>query len=120
VEPIWGWDEEWQANYFRQKFDPGRQRIIVCDGHDAGVLVVEERPDEIYVGLIELLPAYQRRGIGAAILNQLAADAHRRGLPLALHVLTSNDPARRLYERLGFMVVAEEEYRRRMVSRPER
>ena len=118
IEAIWGWHEEWQAEYFRRKFDPLTRQIIVIDGADAGVLVVEERPDEVYVGLIELLPAYQGRGLGTVILSGLRAEAHHRGLPLTLHVLRTNLPARRLYERLGFHVVAEEGYRRRMVCAP--
>lgn len=119
VESIWGWHEGWQAEYFRKKFDPLARQVIVVDGVDAGVLVVEERPDEVYIGLIELLPAYQRHGIGTEIINQLAGDAHRRGLPLTLHVLTTNKPAQQLYERLGFIVVAEEEHRRRMIFAPQ-
>lgn len=118
IEAIWGWHEGWQAEYFQKKFDPTTRQIIVINGVDAGVLVVEERPDEVYIGLIELLPAYQGRGTGTAIISQLAADAHRRGLPLSLHVLTTNEPAYRLYKHLGFVVAGEEEYRRRMVFAP--
>jgi len=35
---------------------------------------------------------------------------------MMLHVLKSNDPARRLYEKLGFVVVGEEEHRFKMVK----
>jgi ribosomal protein S18 acetylase RimI-like enzyme len=118
IEETWGWNEEWQAAYFRAKFEPHRRQIIRVDGRDAGVLVVEVRPDEVYLGLIELLPEFQRRGIGAAIIGQLIADAGRRGLPLTLHVLKANKPARRLYERLGFRVAGDEAYRYRMVAAP--
>jgi ribosomal protein S18 acetylase RimI-like enzyme len=118
VEPIWGWHEEWQEEYFRKKFDPPKRQVIQVDGRDAGVLVVERHPDEVYLGLIELLPEFQRRGIGAAIINRLKAEAHANKLPLTLHVLRTNTPARRLYERLGFQVVAEEEYRYRMSCPP--
>ena len=114
VEATWGWHEEWQAEYFLKKFDPSTRQIIVIGSVDAGVLVVEERPDGVYLGLIELLPAYQGRGIGTAIINQLIAGAQRRGLPLTLHVLSTNQPARRLYERLGLNVVEEEGHRYRM------
>ncbi|WP_374686793.1 GNAT family N-acetyltransferase [Promineifilum sp.] len=114
VEPIWGWHEEWQEEYFRKKFDPQKWQVIQVDGRDAGVLVVEQRPDEVYLGLIELWPEFQGRGVGSAVVNRLKAEAHGRGQPLTLHVLKTNVPARRLYERLGFQVVAEEEYRYRM------
>ena len=120
IEATWGWDEEWQAEYFRKNFDPQQRQIIQVNGRDAGVLVVEERPDEVYLGLIELLPEFQGHGFGTAMITRLAADAHRRGLPLALHVLKANAPARQLYERLGFRVAEVEEIRYRMVYAPER
>lgn len=119
IEPIWGWHEEWQQEYFRRKFEPQRRRIIQVDGRDAGVLVVEWREDEIYLGLIELLPEFQRRGIGTAVVADLLARARARRLPLALHVLKTNALARRLYERMGFEIVKEEEVRYRMRYAPE-
>ena len=118
IDAIWGWHEGWQAEYFQKKFDPSTRQIIVVDGGDAGVLVVEARPGVVYVGLIELLPAYQGRGVGTAIITGLLTGAHSRGLPLSLHVLRTNHPARRLYERLGLGVVEEEAHRYRMSAPP--
>jgi len=114
IEPIWGWHEDWQLEYFREKYDSRQRQIIQVEGQDVGVLVVERRADELYLGLIELLPAFQGRGIGAAIIRGLIAQARAEGRPLELHVLRTNAPARRLYERLGLRVVAEEPNRYRM------
>lgn len=119
VEQIWEWHDAWQEEYFARKFHPAAHQVIVVDGRDAGTLVVEWRPDEVYVALIELLPAYQGRGIGSALLHSLIAEAHGRGLPVTLHVLKPNTPARRLYERLGFRVAGDEEHRWRMMNRPD-
>lgn len=114
IEPIWGWHEDWQLEYFREKYDSRQRQIIQVEGQDAGVLVVERRADELYLGLIELLLAFQGRGIGTAIIRGLIAQARAEGRPLGLHVLRTNAPARRLYERLGLRVVGEEPNRYRM------
>lgn len=119
IEPIWSWHEDWQAEYFRKKFDPANRWIVVIDSEDAGVVVVERRADILYLSLIELLPKYQGRGIGSEILEELKAEAFRRDLPLALHVLETNEPARRLYERLGFQIVSQEPFRYYMVCSPD-
>lgn len=116
IETIWGWHDDWQQEYFRRKFDPQPRQIIQVEGQDAGVVVVEERPEELYLSLIELLPAYQGRGIGGAIVRELLAQARTAGVPLTLHVLKSNEPARRLYERLGLRIVGEEAARYRMAA----
>ena len=115
----WGWQEEWQREYFDRKFDPLRRQIIQVQGQDIGVIAIEERDDELYVALIEILPEFQSRGIGTRLLGQTIDSAHRMGRPIALHVLKSNEPARRLYERLGFIIVEDdEEHRCKMAFAP--
>ena len=114
IEAIWGWQEAWQREYFERKFDPADRQIIEMDGQDAGVVVVEQRDQEVYLSLIEILPAFQGRGTGTAIVQEIIRDAHHAGLPVSLHVFKSNIPARKLYERLGFTVVQEEEIRFKM------
>lgn len=119
IEPIWGWHEDWQEEYFRKKFEPQKRQIIVVDGEDAGVLVVEERPNEIYLGLIELLPRFQGCGVGTSILNDLKNKAAQQKVRLSLHVLSTNIKARRLYKRFGFRAIYEESSRILMTYVPE-
>ncbi len=114
VEATWGWQEEWQQEYFARKFDPHNRQIIRIDGQDAGVIVIEPRIEELYIALIEILPAFQRRGVGTAIVRQLINTADSDGLPVSLHVLKTNNPARQLYERLGFISVQDEGIRYKM------
>ena len=46
-------------------------------------------------------PAFRGRGYAAALITILAADLWRQGVTPMLHVMTNN-PAKRLYDRLGF------------------
>ena len=106
VVQIWGWDEADQAARFRAQFDPARYQVVVVDGRDIGAVAVEWRSDEVFFADIEVGPAWRGRGLGTAIVGAVLAEARRRGLPATLQVLKVN-PARRLYERLGFRVVEE-------------
>lgn len=81
IESIWGWHDDWQREYFRRKFNAPQRQIIQIAGQDAGVLVVEARPDELYLNLIELLPKYQAQGVGSAIVGLLLAQARATGVP---------------------------------------
>jgi ribosomal protein S18 acetylase RimI-like enzyme len=103
VTQIWGWDDAWQQQHFDDHFDPSLTRIVVVDGVDAGVVTVEWQADAAFIRGIEILPDYQGRGLGAAVIREAIADAAARGLPVTLQVLKIN-PARRLYERLGFSI----------------
>ena len=115
VEATWGWQEEWQEEYFARKFDPENRQIIQIEDQDAGVIALEQRVEELYIALIEILPTFQRRGVGTSIVRQIINTAHSDGLPVILHVLKTNTPARRLYERLGFAIVQDEGIRYKMI-----
>ena len=117
VARVYGWDDADQRRRFDANFDPASNRIIVDAGRDVGVLRTGEGPVEVWIANIQLLPEHQRRGIGSAAIRAVLADAHRRGLPVALQVLKVN-PARRLYERLGFTTVGETETHYRMRADP--
>lgn len=106
VEQTWGWDEAFQQAYFRQRFDPARNQVIVLGGADIGVFAVERRERDIFLAKIYILPEYQRRGIGTGLIKSVLQEAFKEGLPVTLRVLKVN-PARRLYERLGFAVIEE-------------
>jgi len=107
VEQTWGqWDDGVQEIFFRQGFSPGKLRIIVAGGRDAGLLEVERNGREIFLRRIEIAPEFQRRGLGTAVVGDLAAEAVAARAPLRLQVLKVN-PARRLYARLGLRAVGE-------------
>jgi GNAT superfamily N-acetyltransferase len=122
VDQTWGWDEEWQRNYFWARFDPAqregrRSEIIVREGEDIGVLTVEERADEVFLSQIYILPQHQGQGIGTALIRSVLERGAKLGLPVRLRVLRVN-PARRLYERLGFVVTDETDTRLYMQASP--
>jgi ribosomal protein S18 acetylase RimI-like enzyme len=102
VEQIWGWDDAPQAAMFRNSFVPSKRQVIVIDGQDVGVLHADRRPDEVFLANIEIAPAFQGRGLGGRIITDILVDAHANGLPVSLRLLHVN-PARHLYERLGFI-----------------
>ncbi len=104
------WNEELQDQFFEDGWSKGIIRqIVVIDGVDGGVVqrvIRESREDELFLSELQLLPQFQRRGIGSGIIRQLQSEAKSRGLPLRLQVLRDNQ-AQRLYERLGFIVMGE-------------
>jgi ribosomal protein S18 acetylase RimI-like enzyme len=111
------WDAAQKAAFLTMQFEaqaaqyaenyPGAQfDVILFDGDPAGRLYVHRRAAEIRVVDIALLPAYQGRGIGTCLLRELQAEAQARAVPLTIHVEVFN-PARRLYERLGFQPAAD-------------
>jgi len=97
AEQTWGlWDGE-------ADIDPARDEIISHLGWDIGVMRVDRLPDHWFLAKLYLLPPFQGDGLESRLLERLIADAATVRLPLRLTVLEV-DPARRFYERHGFVV----------------
>jgi ribosomal protein S18 acetylase RimI-like enzyme len=106
VQMLRGWDDEAEREDMRRHFRSGSDQIIIVDGKDVGRLAVGRYPNRIELRHIEILSAYQGRGVGTAIIRDILEEARRMNLPVTLMVLNVN-PARRLYERMGFRIVEE-------------
>lgn len=107
-----GWSAAQQETFLRSQFAarqssyrlafPHAATGIVVQGRAAvGALIVHRADDEIRLVDIALLPAYRAAGIGGRLIRELMAEARAAGKPLRLAVL-KNNPAMRLYVRLGF------------------
>lgn len=115
----WGWDLAQVDAFLRMQFTaqnrwyasqyPGAEHsLILCDEEPAGRLMVLETGQEIRLVDISLLPQFRNRGIGRSLLAGLIEEARTSGRPVRLHVL-KNNPALRLYQRLGFSITADAE-----------
>lgn len=72
--------------------------VAEADGRVVGFIACSE--DEL--AWLYVHPDVQRRGVGAALCRH--ALARRGNAPMELEVLVGNEPARALYQRLGFAV----------------
>ncbi|MBW4469714.1 MAG: GNAT family N-acetyltransferase [Stenomitos rutilans HA7619-LM2] len=110
VEQNWSWDEVRQRQELHEDFH-AFPYDVVCDGGVAiGVISVVDEGEALLLQYIAILPTHQRQGLGTQLVRQLQAQAFEKGVPVTLHVLKIN-PAKALYERLGFVVTGEDEYR---------
>lgn len=87
--------------------------VLVMHGQPIGLLKLQRDPGEWQVLQLQLSASAQGQGIGRRLLEDILADASRAGVPVTLSVLKAN-PAKQLYERLGFVVVGEDEFEFRM------
>jgi ribosomal protein S18 acetylase RimI-like enzyme len=95
-----------QDAHYRQHYPGADFLVIEAAGVPAGRLYVARWPREVRIMDIALLPAHRRRGLGTAILADLLAEATATGKIASIHV-ERNNPALRLYERLGFHPAAD-------------
>lgn len=118
VEATWGtWDDVVQCDRVAKTFNVCTHQIIYIGADLAGVLAVNLHSDHLQLLKVFLLPVFQRKGFGAALVKQVIARADREGLPVRLRVLRVN-PAKSLYDRLGFKVTNEDQERFFMEREP--
>jgi ribosomal protein S18 acetylase RimI-like enzyme len=97
---------EAQDRWYRENYAGAEFRVILSNGVPAGRLYFHWRPDELRIMDIALLPEHRGTGIGTFLLRDLKRQALVQGKPVTIHVEKHN-PARRLYERLGFREAGE-------------
>jgi ribosomal protein S18 acetylase RimI-like enzyme len=96
-----------QSRHYREHHPGAAYRIVVCQGRDIGRIYVDRRAGEINLMEITLLPQWRGRGIGGTLVSELQEEARAAGAAVSLYVESEN-PARRLYRRMGFRVVGED------------
>jgi orotate phosphoribosyltransferase len=106
IDKVWGWNDAYQESLFRENYVPANIQIIMRDGRDIGMLSVEEREEDVFLRTIEIHPNVQRKGIGTLVIKSIVARSLQKNKPVFLQVLKVN-PARQLYESLGFSIIEE-------------
>jgi ribosomal protein S18 acetylase RimI-like enzyme len=95
-----------QDAHYRAHYEGATLDIVEVEGEPAGRLYVHRGKTDIRIMDIALSPEFRGRGVGTELLRALIREAEASGAKLSIHVESTN-PARSLYERLGFVPVGE-------------
>jgi ribosomal protein S18 acetylase RimI-like enzyme len=108
-----------QSSYYRQQWSASVDSVIEyspgAERHGVGRLWVDHRADAVHLLDIAVLPEWRGKGIGSVCLNRLMRGAARAGKELSIHVELDN-PARRLYDRLGFVSIGPVQGRHQLMA----
>jgi GNAT superfamily N-acetyltransferase len=99
-----------QRDNFAEQWHAAEVRIIVLAGKDIGWLQTTPETDAIFVAQLYLDQSFQGQGIGSGVMRTVIDEAAREGKAVTLGVVKIN-PARRLYERLGFSITHEDQHK---------
>jgi ribosomal protein S18 acetylase RimI-like enzyme len=97
-----------QDAQYRAAFPEAEHAVVEVDDTPVGRLVVDRRLGEMRIVDVGFVAECRGRGFGTRLLESLQAEAARTGRLLGLRVARDN-PARRLYARLGFREAAADE-----------
>lgn len=111
IEKFWGWNEEEQKNRLKEdlKIHLQHKKIILLDNRPIGIYVTHFTEDgDLFINEISILKEYQNKGIATKIISKQLKENKDKGIRTILQVF-KNNPAKKLYERLGFRVYNETE-----------
>jgi ribosomal protein S18 acetylase RimI-like enzyme len=96
-----------QDTYYRATYPDASYDLIIDGEQVLGRLYVDRGAAAWLVLDLALLPGHRGKGLGTTLLRQVLADAAEVAKPVLMHVEQFN-PARRLYDRLGFRQISDQ------------
>jgi GNAT superfamily N-acetyltransferase len=117
IERLFGWDQAREERNFARFFKLDEVSIITADGQDVGWIQEQVDGGTINLGSLYVVPAMQGRGIGTRVLNILLGRAASQSKAITLAVVKMN-PARYFYEKHGFRITHEDQYKFYMRANP--
>jgi ribosomal protein S18 acetylase RimI-like enzyme len=90
-----------QCAHYREHYADAVYSIILENGKPIGRLYLNRLADDLRIMDIALVAEARGRGIGGMLVRELLEEAGAQGKSVSIHV-EMNNPALRLYERLGF------------------
>ena len=94
---------------FLASFDAAYCRYILVDGVKAGFVLIRPEPDHLLLDHLYIAFGHQGKGVGAAVLKVVLADADMLALPVRLGALRES-ASNRFYQRHGFIKTGESEW----------
>jgi GNAT superfamily N-acetyltransferase len=107
LERLGRYDEHRVRQRLRDSFSTQHTSIIMVDRELAGCVTVRPSEDRQWLEHFYLAPHRQGRGLGSAVLRTVLERTDAQGMTVGLNVLQGS-AARRLYERHGFIVEAQD------------
>jgi len=107
IEEMFGWDESVQNGFANSAFDGGGIHLIWFEEGRIGVVGWDLMVDCLWLKELYILPEFQRRGIGSYVVQEAIKRSIEVGKNLRLRTLRVNIGAKKLYERLGLLVIHE-------------
>lgn len=107
LERLGRYDEHRVRQRLRDSFSAQHTSVVVIDRELAGCVTVRPAGGRQWLEHFYLAPHRQGRGLGSAVLRTVLERTDAQGMTVGLNVLQGS-AARRLYERHGFVVEAQD------------
>lgn len=107
-DQLQGWHDSIE-HHLRQWVDDLPRTSVAKFGDDqAGYIFWEVREGRAVVASVNVAPEYRRHGVATMLLERFEDEASEAGLHVAEIGFVRHNPARKLYDRLGYRMVSQD------------
>lgn len=99
--------DECHLDRLKHQFDCAE--VLIAGNQSVGLVKIKRLPGIWTIVQIQLTRELRGKGVGSSLLEAIIGDASVAGADVKLGVLKAN-PARHLYERLGFRIVGQDDH----------
>ena len=104
LERAFGWDDAQQHERFHSRYT--LENFLWIDGKERmGTLYLQEKPGRIHLSLLLIDAPFRNAGLGSQVIQAIIEQASPRDVSLSV---TKENPALKLYEKLGFQITGED------------
>jgi len=107
----YGWSDTEERNKATDELN--HARIVMLGKKEIGVIKIIPGEQEFHLHQMQILPEFQKKGIGETLVRELIILSEKTFIPITLYVI-KNTPAKRLYDRSGFTVTDEYKHHYKM------
>ncbi|ATW04625.1 ribosomal protein S18-alanine N-acetyltransferase [Sphingorhabdus sp. YGSMI21] len=96
--------EGWNHHQCRSMLSMPNARLLIAECKDmiCGFLISRQAADEEELLMIAVSPAYQSRGVGYQLLDQMLKSAQSHGVSAVFLEMRADNTAQKLYTKFGF------------------
>ena len=102
-----------QTKHYAEYYPQAANSVILFENERAGRVILSTEEDDLHLIDIAVVKNFRNRGIGTQVLRWLFEESRRTKLPIRFYV-EKNNRAFRLYERMGFLKIADLESHHQM------
>ena len=110
------WTEEWKLeeinnlvlkqNIYVQRLEKNKE-IIGLFSLEENKLFIDQFPKSLYLSKVSILPKYQKKGLGAKMVQKAIDIVHSQGKIIVLDYWNGNQKLKDFYTKLGFKYITD-------------
>lgn len=110
IESAFGWNEDFQIERFKTKYEPHWFYWVEIDLQRVGYVCFYETNSKVHVSLLIIFEEFRKKSYGQIVMQTLQQRALNKSLKVTLSTFKSNTGAINFYKNMGYEITNEDDF----------